>query len=59
MTIVEAIKAVLQNNTQGLPYTEIYKQIVAQDLYRFGAKDPKSIVRGKIRQHCYGVDWLC
>lgn len=57
MTIVEAIKAVLSKFRDGLPYTEIYKKIVEQKLYEFGAKDPQAIVRAKLRQHCYGVEY--
>lgn len=57
MTIVGAIQKVLKNNRQGLSHTDIYDQIVQRNLYVFGAKDPKAIVRGKIRQHCVGVDY--
>ncbi|MEH8018927.1 restriction endonuclease [Rheinheimera muenzenbergensis] len=57
MTIVEAIKTILAKFKDGLPYTEIYKKIVEQKLYEFGAKDPQAIVRAKLRQHCYGVEY--
>jgi restriction system protein len=57
MTIIEAIKEILRSSNEGLPYTEIYKRITAEKLYIFGAKDPQSIVRGKLRQHCYGVNY--
>lgn len=57
VTIVEAIKIVLQDNKNGLSYPEIYKRIVEKNLYSFGAKDPKAIVRAKLRQHCYGIEY--
>ncbi|MBB1330883.1 restriction endonuclease [Pseudoalteromonas sp. SR43-7] len=57
MTIVEAIKQVLYLYKDGLTYPEIYKKVIEQKLYTFGAKDPKAIVRSKLRQHCYGVDY--
>lgn len=57
MTIVEAIKAVLKDSVVGLTYADIFKEIVQRELYFFGAKEPKAIVRGKLRQHCYGVDY--
>lgn len=57
MTIVEAIKQVLSNHKEGLTYPDIYEGIIEKKLYSFGAKDPKAIVRSKLRQHCYGVDY--
>ena len=57
MTIVEAIKKVLRGSKSGLNYPEIYKSIVEKSLYTFGAKDPNAIVRAKLRQHCYGVEY--
>ncbi len=57
MTIVGAIKTVLKGSRDGLTYNAIYNKIVESRLYTFGAKDPKAIVRGKLRQHCYGVDY--
>lgn len=57
MTIIEAIKKVLLKEEDGLTSKEIYKKIVADDLYIFGAKDPKAIVNGIIRKHCVGIDF--
>lgn len=57
MTIVEAIKKVLLSHKSGLTYLEIYKHIIDKSLYTFGAKDPKAIVRAKLRQHCYGIEY--
>lgn len=57
MTIVESIKVVLEGSAVGLNYRDIYKEILRQNLYTFGAKDPESIVRTKLRRHCAGVDF--
>lgn len=57
MTIIEAIKHILEDEEDGLTSREIYERIVDKKLYLFGAKDPKSIVNGIIRRHCYGIDF--
>jgi restriction system protein len=56
MTIVEAIRAVLQS--QGpLGYREVYKAIIDQGLYKFGAREPESVVNNKLRKHCAGLNF--
>lgn len=57
MTILECIKAVLKTNPAGLTSKEVYNQIITQDLYRFGAKNPISVVNGELRRHCAGLDF--
>lgn len=57
MTIIEAIKEVLNSEPQGLSSTEIYHRIVARKLYQFGAKNPAGVVNGEIRRHCIGLDF--
>lgn len=57
MTIIEAIKKILLKETDGLTSKEIYEKIIEDDLYVFGAKDPKAIVNGIIRKHCLGIDF--
>ena len=57
MTIIEAIKKVLVEPTDGLSVDEIYKEICGRNLYSFGAKNPKGVVNGEIRRHCYGLDF--
>ena len=57
MTIIEAIKRVLEKEKQALTSKDIYEKIVEENLYSFGAKDPKAIVNGIIRKHCYGIDF--
>lgn len=57
MTITDAITKVLKESKDPLSHKEIYKRIVDKSYYSFGAKDPASVVRSKIRKHCYGVDF--
>ena len=56
MTIVEAVKAVLANNS-GLTSKEVYQQIVSNNLYSFPAKNPAGVVNSIIRRHCLGLDF--
>ena len=57
MTIIEAIKEVLKNETSGLSSAEIYQQIINRNLYQFGAKNPIAVVNGEIRKRCVGLDF--
>lgn len=57
MTIVDAICKVLYESKEPLDHKTIYSLIVSKNYYEFGAKDPISIVRGKIRKHCYGLNF--
>lgn len=57
MTIVEAIEFVLKNSKRLMTHKEIYESLIENNLYAFGAKDPLSVVRGKLRKHCYGLDF--
>ena len=57
MTIVEAINYVLKNSNTGMTSIEIYKQIVKENLYSFGAKNPVSVVNNQIRRRCVGLDF--
>ncbi|UYG05542.1 restriction endonuclease [Halomonas sp. LR3S48] len=57
MTIVEAIKKVMQDVGKPLTYKEIYQEIIYKNLYRFGAKDPEALVNSKLRKHCLGLDF--
>ncbi|MBQ8014877.1 MAG: hypothetical protein IJ264_01670 [Clostridia bacterium] len=40
MTIVDAIVTILSNSKKGMTSKEIYKEIVDNSLYSFGAKEP-------------------
>lgn len=57
MTIVEAVKQVLQGNQEGLTSKQIYEQIIRQKLYAFGAEDPVSVVNAQLRRRCVGLDF--
>ena len=57
MTILDCIKAVLKDYPNGLTSKETYNQIITQDLYHFGAKNPVGVVNGELRRHCIGLDF--
>lgn len=57
MTIIEAIKEVLKDESEGLSSADIYQRIIDKKLYEFGAKNPIGVVNGEIRRHCAGLDF--
>lgn len=57
MTILEAIKQVLSNYSEGLTSREVYDEIIHQDLYNFGAQQPVAVVNSQIRRRCVGLDF--
>ena len=57
MRIVDAIAKVMKDSGKPLTHVQIYNLIKDKKLFNFGAKDPKSVVRGKIRTHCFGLDF--
>lgn len=57
MTIVEALKIVMNGDTQGMTSREAYERIIEQNLYTFPAKDPAAVVNATIRKHCMGIDF--
>lgn len=57
MTILEAIKSVLENEPDGLTCKAITNHILTKQLYTFKAKDPNAIVGQCIRRHCCGLDF--
>jgi restriction system protein len=57
LTIVEAIKEALKLESRPLTYKEIYKIIIDNDFYNFGAKKPETLVNSKIRKHCLDLDF--
>ncbi len=57
MRIIDAITKVLKESKEPLGHIEIYKRIVLNSYFEFGAKDPQSLVRNKIRTHCFGIDF--
>lgn len=56
-TILESIRIVLKDAPTGMTYTQIYKAIVKQGLYEFGAKKPEQVVRAEIRRHCIDLNF--
>ena len=51
MTIVEALKIVMNGNTQGMTSREAYEKIIEKNLYSFPAKEPAAVVNATIRKH--------
>lgn len=57
MTIVEAIIEVMNSSSDSMTDKEVYIAIIGRKLYKFGALDPVSAVRAKLRSHCAGLDF--
>lgn len=57
MRIVDAIMEVLRKKKSPMNHNQIFNSIKEEGLYTFGAKDPRSVVRGKLRKHCIGLDF--
>lgn len=57
MTIVEAIKQVMQEANRPLTARETFTRIVDRSLYEFHAKDPLHVVAMQIRRHCAGLEF--
>lgn len=51
MTILEAAIQVLAEHKQPMKVGDIYDSIVSKDLYKFGAKSPRSVLSGTLRNH--------
>ena len=51
MTILEAAIQVLRAHKGPMPVADIYEAIVSQGLYEFGAKSPRSVLSGTLRNH--------
>ncbi|MDO5401443.1 MAG: restriction endonuclease [Eubacteriales bacterium] len=57
MTIVEALKIVMEDKPTGMTSKEAYEQIIQQGLYTFPAKNPAAVVNSTIRKQCVGIDF--
>ena len=57
ITIIEAIKKVLNNANKPLSADQIFELITTEKLYEFKAKYPKGVVKGQLRRHCLGIDF--
>lgn len=55
-TVCEAIKIVLKDKPEGMTAEQIYKEIIDNNLYKFNARNPQSVVVSTIRSSCVGVD---
>ncbi len=51
MTILEAALQVLDKAGEPMSVKEIYQEIVRGGLYEFGAKHPRSVLSGTLRNH--------
>ncbi len=57
MTIIDAVKVVMDQKDTPLIISEIYDCIMEQGLYEFHSNNPEHIVRMAIRRHCKGLDF--
>lgn len=57
MTIIEAIKVILDKEPGGLTCKEITSRILSENLYTFNTKNPNAIVGHSLRKHCQGLDF--
>jgi restriction system protein len=51
MTILEAAVQVLEKSGKPMSVKDIYQEIVRGGLYKFGAKSPRSVLSGTLRNH--------
>ena len=51
MTILEAAVAVLSRKAGPMAVKDVYEEIVRNNLYSFGAKNPRSVLSGTLRKH--------
>ena len=51
MTILEAAIQVLRDRNQPTQISEIYESILEKGIYTFGAKSPRSVLSGTLRNH--------
>ncbi len=54
MKMIEAAKEALKSLNRQARAREIYEEIVRRELYKFGAKDPASVLSGTMRQRTEG-----
>lgn len=57
MTVLEAIKQLLQETPSGLTCRELTDQILARKMYSFNTRTPNNIVNHELRKHCEGLDF--
>ena len=57
ITIIEAIKKVMQEKGTPMTTKEIYDGIISAGLYIFHTDNPVHVIRSQIRRHCKGIDF--
>jgi restriction system protein len=57
MTIVEAIRKVMQTAARPMTVQEIYDAIIAANFYAFKTDDPLHVVATQARRHCMNLDF--
>ena len=57
MTVLEAIKSLLQENPKGLTCHELTDLILARNMYVFNTQTPNNIVNHELRKHCEGLNF--
>ena len=57
MTVLEAIRQLLQETPSGLTCRELTDQILARKMYSFNTPTPNNIVNHELRKHCEGLDF--
>ena len=55
-TIKDAVIEALKRSETPLSAAQVYDAIVKDDLYKFKAKAPQSLVTGELRRHCEGLN---
>ena len=58
MTIVEAAKRILSEAAKPMSARELVAEIENRRLFRFGAKDPVSVLGSALRRYCAGSKTL-
>ena len=53
-TIIDAAVTVLKTANKALSADEIYVEICKGNLFQFGAKDPKAILKAQLRKYTIG-----
>ncbi len=56
MTMLEAALLVLNKTNTPMSIDEIYAQIIKDQLFTFGAKDPISILKAQLRKNTVGFE---
>ena len=57
MTVLEAIRQLLQESPEGLTCRELTEQILDRKMYSFNTPTPNSIVNHELMKHCEGLNF--